>query len=152
MKRKIKKIIFKPKEKVEKQRVCIRFPKDIKLKLKERGDKDYSGRGKQSRFVEDAIKYYLFTTESINWQDFERDSDYGELIDDINEGLYQSNLGEPTQVFLTSETIDELTKLETRVILSKPTLRDARTGLIRKAVSIRLSIDSKSFFDSIIGS
>lgn len=147
----IKKIVFKPKQDEEKKRICIRFPKDIKSKLKQRSDSDYQGRGKQSRFVEDAIKYYLFCTESINWQDYERDSDYAELIDDINEGLNQSNLAGATQVFISSEAIEQLTKLETRIILSKPTLRDARTGLIRKAVSIRLSIDSKQFFDEIMG-
>tara|TARA_B110000908_G_C9931038_1_gene303943 strand:+ start:144 stop:608 length:465 start_codon:yes stop_codon:yes gene_type:complete len=150
MKKKMKKIVFKAKVKAEKQRICIRFPEDTKLKLKERAEKDYKGRGKQSELVEDAIKYFLYCAQSVNWQNYEKDTDYLELIDDISEGLNQSNLGSPTQVFLTTETVEKLTQLETRVILSKPSLRDSRTGLIRKAVSIRLSIESKGFFDNLM--
>lgn len=149
MTRRIKKITFSSKKRSEKQRICIRLPIDIRAELKERSNNDYKGRGKQSLLVEDAILYYLFCSKSINWEDYQRDSDYAELIDDINEGLNQKNLGEPTQIFLSKETVDKLTELETKILLSKPTMRDARTGLIRKAISIRLNI-SKEFFDGIM--
>lgn len=150
MKRKPKKIVFKTKEVVEKQRICVRFTKDMKELFSARANKDYVGRGKQSQLAEDAINYYLFCQNSINWTEYERDNDYLELIDDIHEGLNYKNLGPATQIFISPETYEKLTRLETRVIMSKPELRDARTGIIRKAISIRLSIENKAFFDDVM--
>lgn len=76
-----------------------RFPSDIRNKLKNQVKNDYKGRGKQSSLVEDAVKYYLYTTSNINWANYEKDRDYIELIDDINEGLGQGPLGNASQVF-----------------------------------------------------
>lgn len=149
-KRKIKKIIFKAPEKNKKWLVCIRFPKDIRIKLKEQAEKDYSGRGKQSHLVEDAIKYYLYTLEDIKWTEYQRDMDYAELIDDINEGLNQRPLENATQIFLTQGTKNRILEIEKKVKLTNPLMKDVRTGFIRKAVSIRLSIGDKEFFNSVM--
>ena len=150
--RKPKKLVFKVPEKGKKWMVCVRFPLDIKLKLRGQAEKDYKGRGKQSSLVEDAVKYYLFSVDNINWAAYEKDLDYAELIDDINEGLNQKSLGGATQVFLSEKTKKKILDLEKKVKLTKPEMRDVRTGLIRKAVSIRLSIGDKNFFDSLMGS
>mgnify|MGYP003393256692 CR=1 FL=1 len=150
-KRKVKKIVFKAVEKNEKWLVCIRFPTDIRMKLKEQSNRDYEGTGKQSALIEDSVKYYLYTCADIKWADYQKDLDYAELIDDIHEGLNQRPLENATQVFFTSETKDKILELEKKIKLSNPLMKDIRTGLIRKAVSIRLSIGDKSFFDLIIG-
>lgn len=149
-KRKIKKIIFSAPEKKEKWLVCIRFPTDIRIKLKKQSEKDYKGRGKQSLLVEDAVKYYLFTCSHIKWADYEKDHDYAELIDDIHEGINQSPLENATQVFFTPETKSKILEIEKRIKLTNPLIKDVRTGLIRKAVSIRLSLGDKSFFDKVM--
>lgn len=149
-KRKITKIKFSAPEKKEKWMVCIRFPTDIKEKLKIQADKDYEGRGKQSALVEDAVKYYLYTCEDIKWADYEKDTDYAELIDDIHEGLNQSPLENATQVFFSNEVKNKILELEKKIKLINPVMKDVRTGLIRKAVSIRLSLGDKSFFDSVM--
>lgn len=138
------------KEKIDKKRICVRFPKDIKLKLKKRAEKEYSGRSKQSELIEDAINYYIFSMKDINWAEYEKSNDYIELIDDIQEGLNQKNLVDATQFFITHATLKKLVELEGRVFLTKPTLTDIRAGIVRKAVAIRLSIDSKEFFDSLM--
>lgn len=130
--------------------VCIRFPTDIKRKLKMQSEKDYVGRGKQSQLIEDAVKYYLYTLKDIKWADYQKDLDYAELIDDIHEGLNQGPLEGATQVFFTPELQDKILEIEKRVKLSNPLIRDVRTGLVRKAVSIRLSLGDKTFFDSIM--
>ncbi|MBA2710146.1 MAG: hypothetical protein H0U57_06105 [Tatlockia sp.] len=149
-KRKVRKIIFKAPEKKEKWLVCIRFPTDLRDKLKKQSEKDYEGRGKQSALIEDAVKYYLYTCSDIKWADYLRDLDYAELIDDINEGLNQSPLENATQVFFTPETKEKILELEIKIKLTNPLMKDVRTGLIRKAVSIRLSLGDKSFFDSVM--
>lgn len=146
----IRKLKFVPPIKQEKWMVCIRFPKDIKKKLKQQAEKDYKGRGKQSALVEDAVKYYLYTFSDIKWGDYERDTDYAELIDDINEGLNQGPLENASQVFFTSETKEKILELEKKIKLTNPLINDVRTGVIRKALSIRLSLEDKSFFDSIM--
>ncbi len=150
MNRKIKKIVFKSVQKIGKHRVCVRLPEETKVKLKERASGEYSGRSKQSRMVEDAIKYYLFTKKDINWQEYQRDNDYAELVDDITEGLNQKNLSGANQIFLSDEILRSLAELEMRVRLTKPLMQDVRTGIIRKAVSIRLSAGDKEWFDSIM--
>ena len=149
--RKVKKLIFKAPEKKDKWLVCIRFPTDIRIKLKEQSNKDYEGRGKQSALIEDSVKYYLYTCSDIRWADHQKDLDYAELIDDINEGLNQGPLENATQVFFTPEIKARILELETKIKLINPLLKDVRTGLIRKAVSIRLSIGDKSFFESVMG-
>lgn len=149
-KRKSKKLFFAVPQKKEKWLVCIRFPTDIKEKLRKQADKDYIGRGKQSRLVEDAVKYYLYTLSEIKWGEYEKDPDYAELIDDIYEGLNQEPLEGATQVFFTEETKNKVLEIETKIKLTKPLLENVRTGLIRKAVSIRLSLGDKAFFDSIM--
>lgn len=149
-KRKTKKLFFQTHQKKEKWLVCIRFPKDIKEKLKRQAETDYKGRGKQSLLIEDAVKYYLFTLSDIKWAEYEKDPDYAELIDDIYEGLNQWPLEGATQVFFTDEIKNRILELEKKIKLTKPLMKDVRTGLIRKAVSIRLSVGDKSFFDSIM--
>lgn len=149
-KRKTKKLFFQTPQKKEKWLVCIRFPKDIKEKLKKQADTDYKGRGKQSVLIEDAVKYYLFTLSEINWADYEKDPDYAELVDDIFEGLNQAPLEGATQVFFSEETKNRILEIEKKIKLTKPLMKDVRTGLIRKAVSIRLSLRDKAFFDSIM--
>ena len=149
-KRKPKKLYFAAPQKKEKWLVCIRFPTDIKEKLKRQAEIDYSGRGKQSLLVEDAVKYYLYTLSDIKWAEYEKDLDYAELIDDIYEGLNQGPLEGATQVFFTEETKNKILDIEKKIKLTKPLMKDVRTGLIRKAVSIRLSLGDKSFFDSIM--
>ncbi|HAT3881193.1 TPA: hypothetical protein I8672_002630 [Legionella pneumophila] len=151
-KKKSKKLFFSAPQKKEKWMVCVRFPTDIRMKLKIQAEKDYSGRGKQSQLIEDAVKYYLFTLKDIKWADFQKDLDYAELIDDIHEGLNQGPLEGATQVFFSSELQEKILEIEKRVKLSNPLIRDVRTGLIRKAVSIRLSMGDKAFFDSIMAS
>lgn len=138
------------KEKVEKKRICVRFPKDIKLKLKKRAEKEYTGRSKQSLLIEDALNYYMYTMQDINWAEYEKSNDYLELMDDIQEGLNQQNLVGATQFFITPTTLTKLVELERRVLMTKPTMTDIRAGIVRKAVTIRLSIDSKDFFDSLM--
>ena len=149
-KRKVKKMIFTSPEKKEKWLVCIRFPSDVRSKLKVQATNDYKGRGKQSSLVEDAVKYYLYTASNINWANYEKDEDYIELIDDIYEGLGQGPLGNASQVFFSPDTKDKILELEKKIKLTRPLMKDVRTGLIRKAVSIRLSIGDKKFFDSIM--
>lgn len=149
-KRKSKKLFFQAPKKKEKWLVCIRFPKDIKEKLRKQSEIDYTGRGKQSVLIEDAVKYYLYTLSDIKWGDYEKDLDYAELIDDIFEGLNQAPLEGATQVFFTEETKNRILEIEKRIKLTKPLIKDVRTGLIRKAVSIRLSLGDKNFFDSIM--
>ena len=149
-KRKSKKLFFQEPRKKEKWLVCIRFPKDVKEKLRKQAEKDYKGRGKQSLLIEDAVKYYLFTLADIKWADYEKDLDYFELIDDILEGLNQAPLEGATQVFFTEETKNRILEIEKKIKLTKPLMKDVRTGLIRKAVSIRLSLGDKMFFDSIM--
>jgi hypothetical protein len=149
-KKKSKKLFFQAPQKKEKWMVCIRFLKDIKEKLRKQADKDYKGRGKQSLLIEDSVKYYLYTLSEIKWADYERDSDYAELIDDIYEGLNQAPLEGATQVFFTEETKNKILEIEKKIKLTRPLMNDVRTGLIRKAVSIRLSLGDKRFFDSIM--
>lgn len=149
-KRKSKKLFFQAPQKKEKWLVCIRFPKDIKEKLRNQAEADYKGRGKQSLLIEDAVKYYLYTLSDIKWVDYERDLDYAELIDDIYEGLNQAPLEGATQVFFSEETKSRILEIEKKIKLTKPLMKDVRTGLIRKAVSIRLSLGDKAFFDSIM--
>ena len=149
-KRKSKKLFFAVPKKKEKWMVCIRFPTDIKEKLKIQAEKDYVGRGKQSLLIDDAVKYYLYTLSDIKWADYEKDLDYAELIDDIYEGLNQGPLEGATQVFFAEETKNQILEIEKKIKLTKPLMKDARTGLIRKAVSIRLSVGDKGFFDSIM--
>lgn len=149
-KKKSKKLFFLAPQKKEKWLVCIRFPKDMKEKLKIQASKDYTGRGKQSILIEDAVKYYLFTLSDIKWGDYERDLDYAELIDDIYEGLNQGPLVGATQVFFSDTTKQKILEIEKKIKLTKPLMKDVRTGLIRKAVSIRLSLGDKAFFDSVI--
>lgn len=149
-KRKAKKLFFAAPKKKGKWLVCIRFPEDVKERLKRQAKKDYTGVGKQSVLIEDAVKYYLYTASNIKWADYEKDPDYLELIDDIYEGLNQRPLCGATQVFFTNETKEKLLEIEKKIKLTNPLIRDVRTGLIRKAVSIRLSIGDKSFFDSIM--
>ena len=149
-KKKIKKLFFRAELKKEKWLVCIRFPRDIKEKLKIQAEKDYKGRGKQSLLIEDAVKYYLYTISDIKWVEYEKDLDYAELIDDIYEGLSQSPLEGATQVFFTDETKNKILDIEKKIKLTNPLMKDVRTGLIRKAVSIRLSLGDKAFFDSIM--
>lgn len=149
-KRNTKKLIFKAPQKKKKWLVCVRLPIDIKEKLKSQSEKDYKGRGKQSQLVEDAIRYYLHTVSEIKWTDYEKSLDYAELIDDINEGLSQKPLMNATQIFLSDETMVKILDLEKNIKLTKPLMRDVRIGLIRKALSIRLSLGDKAFFDSIM--
>lgn len=149
-KRKVKKIIFSLPEKKEKWLVCIRFPSDVRKKLKEQAINDYKGRGKQSSLIEDAVKYYLYTCSKINWANYEKDEDYIELIDDINEGLNQGPLENASQVFFSPETKEAILEIEKKIKLTRPLMKDVRTGMIRKAVSIRLSIGDRKFFDSIM--
>lgn len=148
--KKSKKLIFKAPQKKEKWLVCVRFPTDIKENLRKQAEKDYAGRGKQSLLIEDAVNYYLYTLSDINWAEYERDPDYAELIDDIYEGLNQGPLEGATQVFLTDETKNKILDIEKKIKLTRPLMKDVRTGLIRKAVSIRISLGDKSFFDSIM--
>ena len=149
-KRKSKKLFFQAPQKKEKWLVCVRFPKDIKQKLKKQAENDYKGKGKQSLLIEDAVKYYLYTLSDIKWAEYEKDPDYSELIDDIYEGLNQAPLEGATQIFFTDETKNKILEIEKKIKLTKPLLDNVRTGLIRKAVSIRLSVGDKSFFDSIM--
>lgn len=148
--KKSKKLYFSVPQKREKWMVCIRFPTDVKMKLKYQAEKDYSGRGKQSQLIEDSLKYYLFTLKDIKWADYQKDLDYAELIDDIHEGLNQGPLEGATQVFFSPEIQNKILEIEKKVKLSNPLIRDVRTGLIRKAVSIRLSLGDKNFFDSVM--
>ena len=149
-KKKVKKLYFSSPQKKEKWLVCIRFPTDIKKKLRVQADKDYTGRGKQSLLIEDAVKYFLYTLADIKWADYEKNPDYLELIDDIYEGLNQAPLEGATQVFFTEETKNRILEIEKKIKLTKPLMKDVRTGLIRKAVSIRISLGDKQFFDSIM--
>lgn len=145
-----RKLIYSPPKKQEKWMVCIRFPTDIKNKLKIQAENDYKGRGKQSKLIDDAVKYYLFTLNDIKWVEYEKDLDYAELIDDIYEGLNQAPLEGATQVFFSDTTKVKILDIEKKIKLTKPLMKDVRTGLIRKAVSIRLSIGDKAFFDSLM--
>lgn len=150
-KKKSKKLFFpSTAQKKEKWMVCIRFPTDIKEKLRLQAIKDYKGRGKQSSLIEDAVKYYLYTHSEIKWADYEKDPGYAELIDDIYEGLHQAPLEFATQIFFTENTKNKILEIEKKIKLTRPLMNDVRTGLIRKAVSIRLSLGDKAFFDSIM--
>lgn len=148
--RKIKKLTFKAPQKSEKWMVSIRFQKGIKKKVKELAEKDYKGRGKQSLLIEDAVKYYLFTLKDIKWADYQRDYDYAELIDDIFEGIHQAPLDTASQVFFSLDTKNKILEVEKKIKLTNPLMNDVRVGIIRKAVSIRLSIGDRAFFDSIM--
>jgi predicted transcriptional regulator len=150
-KKKTKKLYYSPPKQSKKWMVNIRFPLDIRNKLKAQAEKDYSGRGKQSILIEDAVTYYLYTIADLKWADYEKDQDYAELIDDIHEGINQKPLGGATQVFFSETIKDRILDIEKKIKLTNPLIKDVRTGLIRKAVSIRLTLGDKSFFDSIMG-
>ena len=147
---KSKKLFFATSKKIKKWMVCVRFPIDIKEKLKWQAEKEYTGRGKQSLLIEDAVKYYLFTLSDIKWGEYEKDMDYAELIDDIHEGMNQFPLEGATQIFFSEETKHKILDIEKKIKITAPLIKDVRTGLIRKAVSIRLSLGDKKFFDSIM--
>lgn len=150
-KKKSKKLFYAPPKNDEKWMVSIRFPMDIRNKLKTQSAKDYSGRGKQSVLIEDAVRYYLYTASDIKWGEYEKDPDYSELIDDIYEGINQKPLGGATQVFFSNDIKEKILDIEKKIKLTNPLIKDVRTGLIRKAVSIRLTLGDKTFFDAVMG-
>jgi hypothetical protein len=146
----IRKLFFKLPEKNEKWMVSIRFPKGVKNKVRDLANIYYKGRGKQSILIEDAVKYYLYTLKDIKWFDYQRDYDYAELLDDIREGINQESLDNASQIFFSMDTKNKILDLEQKIKLLNPLMNDVRVGLIRKAVSIRLSIEDKAFFDEIM--
>ena len=73
-----------------------------------------------------------------------------ELVDDIIEGLNQKDLSGANQIVLSNIVLRDLAELEMRVRLTRPLMNDVRTGIIRKAISIRLIAGDKEWFDSIV--
>lgn len=128
-----------------KQRVCVRLDKKIKTSISLLAKKNYEGRGKISRLIEEALTCYLYSLNDIDWDNFEEDESYAEVINELVVSENQMNLAEPSQLFFEYHTVSKLARYEFLIKSTHPCIRDVRTALIRQSVSTYLSRETDLF-------
>ncbi len=142
----------KTKEEEIKHKVSIKFPSDLWGKMRDMAQATYSGRGKISQLVNDALNHFLnnLEIESIDWTDADSDDRFIELVTQIRLGAQMKNLNpNAVQVFIKEELMQRLIDVDASVRGAKRLMQyHIRPALIRRAASQWMHAD-KNFLEKL---
>jgi hypothetical protein len=146
--------IKKNKSETAKKKITIKVPLDLWDKLRLIAKENYSGRGKQSQLINDAVAHFLKISnfQSIDWSDPLSDDLFLEIATHIRLGANMKNLNpNPVQAFIRIELYKDLVELESSIKGAKQLLDyHVKPAVIRRAISQWMYAD-KSFLQKIKG-
>ena len=137
-----------------KHKVSIKFPTSLWNSMREMAKAHYSGRGKISQLVNDALNHFLVNLDikSINWEYPDSDDSFIELVTQIRLGAQMKNLNpNAVQVFIKDDLMNQIIDIDASIRGSKRLMQyHIRPALIRRAASQWMHAD-KDFLEKLKG-
>tara|TARA_B110000879_G_scaffold81488_1_gene113081 strand:- start:945 stop:1412 length:468 start_codon:yes stop_codon:yes gene_type:complete len=137
-----------------KHKVSIKFPSELWGNMRDMAKEHYSGRGKISQLVNDALEHFLNNLEvdRIDWDNPEGNDNFIELVTQIRLGAQMKNLNpHAVQVFIKDEIMNMVIDVDASIRGAKRLMQyHIRPALIRRAASQWMHAD-KQFLDRIKG-
>lgn len=135
-----------------KHKISIKFPSDLWASMRGMAQTHYSGRGKISQLVNDALSHFLdnLEVEDISWDSADSDDRFIELVTQIRLGANMKNLNpHAVQVFIKDEVMQRIINVDASIRGAKRLMQfHIRPALIRRAASQWMHAD-KIFLDKL---
>lgn len=127
------------------RKITFRVPKKLWLLVQEKAKKEYKGKGKQSKLVNEALEHFFknSSVDDINWDNISSDYILINFLTQIRLGANVKNIGHyPVQANILNSLYDKLNDLEINVRKMKEML-DVRV----KPAILRMSLSQWLYAD-----
>ena len=133
----------RPKEKedneIKQKKITLRVPDKLWISIQEKAKKEYTGRGKQSKLVNEALEHFFKSSsvDSINWNNTADDYVLINLLTQIKLGAMMKNIGKnPVQANIDMHLMRKMIDLELNIKgLRKMLDVHIKPAIIRMALS-----------------
>lgn len=133
------------------KKITLRVPEKLWTSIQEKAKKEYSGRGKQSQLVNEALEHFFKSSsvDDINWNNSSDDYVLINLLTQIKLGAMMKNIGSnPVQANIDMHNIEKLIDLELNIKNSRKMLEvHIKPAIIRMALSQWMYADRKFLKD-----
>lgn len=138
----------------EQKKITLRVPEKLWASIQEKARKEYSGRGKQSQLVNEALEHFFKSTavDDINWQNTSNDYVLINLLTQIKLGAMMKNTGaNPVQANIDMINFEKLIDLEINIKSSRKMLDVyIKPAIIRMALSQWMYADRNFLRNSVL--
>lgn len=135
------------------KKITLRVPDKLWASIQEKAKKEYSGKGKQSQLVNEALEHFFksASVDDINWSNSSDDYVLINLLTQIKLGAMMKNIGSnPVQANIDINNIEKLIDLELNIKSSRKMLEvHIKPAIIRMALSQWMYADRK-FLKNIV--
>ena len=139
-------------EKEIKHRLSIRFPIELWGKMRDMAKEHYSGRGKTSQLINDALEHFLnnLQVDGIDWSNPENDDNFLELVTQIRLGAQMKNLNpHPAHLYISDTNMQRVIDLDASIRGAEMLMQiHIRPAIIRRAAMQWMHAD-KVFLDTV---
>jgi hypothetical protein len=133
------------------KKITLRVPEKLWVSIQEKAKKEYSGRGKQSQLVNEALEHFFKSSsvDDINWENSSDDYVLINLLTQIKLGAMMKNIGSnPVQANIDIHNLEKLIDLELNIKSSRKMLEvHIKPAIIRMALSQWMYADRKFLKD-----
>lgn len=135
------------------KKITLRVPDKLWSSIQEKARKEYSGRGKQSQLVNEALEHFFKSSavDDIDWNKASDDYVLINLLTQIKLGAMMKNIGSnPVQANIDMHNIEKLIDLELNIKSSRKMLDvHIKPAIIRMALSQWMYADRK-FLNNVV--
>lgn len=121
-----------------KHKISLKVPSKLWEDMRDKAKKYYTGRGKYSQLVNDALEHFINFSElqSIDWDNPDEDDSFMELVTQIRLGANMKDLNpNPIQVYIRDDLMMQLVDLEASIKGARKLLSlHIKPAVIRRAV------------------
>jgi len=133
------------------KKITLRVPEKLWLSIQEKAKLEYSGRGKQSQLVNEALEHFFKSTsvDDINWTNSSDDYVLINLLTQIKLGSMMKNIGSnPVQANIDISIMEKLIDLELNIKNTRKMLDvHIKPAIIRMALSQWMYADRRFLRD-----
>lgn len=135
------------------KKITLRVPDKLWASIQDKAQKEYSGRGKQSQLVNEALEHFFKSSsvDDIDWSKTSDDYVLINLLTQIKLGAMMKNIGSnPVQANIDMHNIEKLIDLELNIKSSRKMLDvHIKPAIIRMALSQWIYADRKFLKDIV---
>jgi hypothetical protein len=137
----------------QQKKITLRVPDKLWSSIQEKAKVEYSGRGKQSQLVNEALEHFFksATVEEIDWKNPSDDYVLINLLTQIKLGANMKNIGpNPVQANIKVELMEKLIDLELNIKSTRKMLEvHIKPAIIRMALSQWMFADRKFLKENV---
>lgn len=134
------------------KKITLRVPDKLWKAIQEKAKNEYSGRGKQSQLVNEALEHFFKSSsvDDINWSNSSNDYVLINLLTQIKLGAMMKNIGSnPVQANIDMKNIEKLIDLELNIKGSRKMLEvHIKPAILRMALSQWMYADRNFLLNS----